>query len=308
MLDIIWPETNSLALPHGSHPFRWDWLEPILILAYSKDSLSLLTTCNTHSDPLKHKHQYRHTLLNWSLTTDRFFCCCCFISLASSTPFHSFASAFNLSLSPSTFSPRLLFLTTGHYELPALTPGNYGNSFLLDYRRPVGRLHHNNQVCAHARARAVCTRSFNKAHLRTFLHSLSALSPSSPHIQLQNAADLESSVALNHSLNMPLCPHKHTRQWAIHQYKWVQRNVIKRWIKAQYIHLAAISGVYDIQPEQLLVATWIAVFNTKDRISWLFGKCSCHINASASRLFVSLQLFFPPPTASLISLMLFRNN
>lgn len=54
-------------------------------------------------------------------------------------PFHSFAftsiSALSPSLSSATSSPHPLFLSTGHYELPALTPGNYGNSFSLDYWR-----------------------------------------------------------------------------------------------------------------------------------------------------------------------------
>lgn len=85
--------------------------------------------------------------------------------LRQSPPFHSFTftsiPALWLSLSLFTASPHPLFFTTGHYELLALTPGNYGNSFSLDYRRtvavesPVGRLHHHNQThaCTHVRAR-----------------------------------------------------------------------------------------------------------------------------------------------------------
>lgn len=95
---------------------------------------------HTRGGLLQHRHQYR------LISHNRRTCFVCFISLASST------STSNPSLHPPSLH-QLLFLTTGHYEPPAFAPGNYGNGFLLDRWRPVGRLHHNNRVRAHARAR-----------------------------------------------------------------------------------------------------------------------------------------------------------
>ena len=148
---MIWPATNSSVLPHCSHHFRWDWFELILArVPRPVIKISSLTTGNAHSDPLKHKHQFRHTLLRRSFTPDIgnfFFFCFVLFLWRPSVLFHSFAftstppPSLSLSpcLSPSTSSPRPLFLTTGHYELPALTPGNYGNSFSLDYWRTVAQ-------------------------------------------------------------------------------------------------------------------------------------------------------------------------
>lgn len=141
----MWPATNSSVPPRCSHHFRWDWFEVILVrVPRPVIKISSLTTGDAHSDGLKHKHQFRHTLLRRSFTPDigNFFYCC--ISLASDCPLsflclHFHPLSLSLSLSSSTSSPRPLFLTTGHYELPALTPGNYGNSFSLDYWRTVAQ-------------------------------------------------------------------------------------------------------------------------------------------------------------------------
>lgn len=242
--DQIWTAWPCLTVLTTSAEAHWSRFS-------HKDSVSFLTAHSVISSS---------TDINtdWSVTK-RKTCFVPFFSLASST------STSNLSLHPPSLW-QLLFLTTGHYELLALAPGNYGNGFLLDRWWPVGRLHHNNQVCVHARARTGAhAHSAESIFALSFTHLVhylpQALAHTSSHKTQQTSSPvlfliIHSTCLLAHTI-IPFIG-------LFRQYKWVQCNVIQRWIKAQCIYLAAISGVNDSQPQQLLVAM-------KDRISCLLG-------------------------------------
>lgn len=139
MPNMIWPEPNSLAPPCCSYHFKWRliWRSSSLLHRFSVSARRVQrpqrasraqTSIQTHTVKLIIHTRYQGVF--------------CFISLASSTTFI-----------PSPLSRHLLFFTAGRYELPARTPGNYGNSFSLNYSRtvagetPDGELHHHNQVC-----------------------------------------------------------------------------------------------------------------------------------------------------------------
>lgn len=123
LLDMIWPDTNSLAPPHCSpHHFSRDWFELILvrvpeliikILDSQQVTHTAQTSIQTHTAEL-----IVHTRYLFGF----------FVSFPWRSPPLYFQPA-----SPSTSTLHPLFFTTGRYELPARTPGNYGNSFSLDY-------------------------------------------------------------------------------------------------------------------------------------------------------------------------------
>lgn len=202
MPNMIWPEPNSLAPPCCSYHFKWRsiWRSSSLLHRFSVSARRVQrpqrasraqTSIQTHTVKLIIHTRYQGVF--------------CFISLASSTTFI-----------PSPLSRHLLFFTAGRYELPARTPGNYGNSFSLNYWRtvagetPDGELHHHNQVCMRTCTNA-CLHSI-KNH--TFTHLTHHLPQVLTHTYSNIPQQTPSPVSIIHSTcylsHLPPNTHTHT--------------------------------------------------------------------------------------------------
>lgn len=206
---MIWPDTNSSSPLHCSHHFNGDRSEVCSgPLAYYKDSASPHAT--QWASQAKASIQTRMAKLIIH-TRNQVFCVLPPVSFLQPPPPFPFL---RLHFRPCSLSPHPLFLTTGHYELPTLAPGNYGNSFSLDYWRTVAERSPSGGSIIIIR----CEHELERERAHSFsddrIHSLNALSQVLAHTRAATySADFQCSVILHHSTwhLSPLLP-EHTQQ------------------------------------------------------------------------------------------------